>query len=324
MSATQVFVGMDVAKAQLDIALRPTGDRRAVTNAAMGTAAPVVRLQAVQPMLIVLEATGGYHRAMVAADLPIVVVNPRQVRACAKATGQLAKTDALDARAVAHCVEAMRPAPRPLPDAQTEELRALLAQRQLIAMRTAEQRRLENAPPRLRTDIAAPIAWLEQRVAPLDDDVDTTLRASPVWRERATLYRSVPGIGPVCARPLGRELPELGPLSHQRIAALIGVAPFNRDSGTLRGTRTTWGGRAHVRATLYMSALVAVRYNWDKAMDMFCAVCSSHLAMLRGDTYDNVCPGARGVARGLVLETGCAAAPSRRACGIHSHPDGAR
>jgi transposase len=266
MSAPQVFVGIDVAKAQLDIALRPTGDRWAVSNDETGLATLVVRLHAVQPALIVLEATGGYHRAVVAAlaaaALPLVVVNPRQVRDFAKATGQLAKTDQLDARAVAHFAEAVRPAPRPLPDAQTEELRALLARRrQLIAMRTAEQNRLENAPHRLRADIEAHITWLTQRVATLDDDLDTTLRASPVWRERETLYRRVPGIGPVCARTLILDLPELGTLSRQRIAALVGVAPFNRDSGTLRGTRTTWGGRAHVRATLYMSTLVAVRYN---------------------------------------------------------------
>jgi transposase len=266
MSAPQVFVGIDVAKAQLDIALRPTGDRWAVSNDETGLATLVVRLHAVQPALIVLEATGGYHRAVVAAlaaaALPLVVVNPRQVRDFAKATGQFAKTDTLDARAVAHFAEAVRPAPRPLPDAQTEELRALLARRrQLIAMRTAEQNRLENAPHRLRADIEAPITWLTQRVATLDDDLDTTLRASPVWRERETLYRGVPGIGPVCARTLILDLPELGTLSRQRIAALVGVAPFNRDSGTLRGTRTTWGGRAHVRATLYMSTLVAVRYN---------------------------------------------------------------
>jgi transposase len=261
-----MFVGIDVAKAQLDLALRPTGERWAVTNDEPGIAALVARLQAVQPTLIVLEATGGYHRAVVAAlaaaALPLVVVNPRQVRDFAKATGQLAKTDTLDARAVAHFAEAVRPALRPLPDAQTEELRALLARRrQLIAMRTAEQNRLETASPRLRADIVAHIAWLDQHVATLDDDLDTTLRASPVWRERETLYRSVPGIGPVCARTLVLDLPELGTLSRQRIAALVGVAPFNRDSGTLRGTRTTWGGRAHVRATLYMSALVAVRYN---------------------------------------------------------------
>jgi len=266
MSALQVFVGIDVAKAQLDIALRPTGEGWTVTNDEPGIATLVTRLQEIAPQLIGLEATGGYQRAVVAAlaaaALPIVVVNPRQVRDFAKATGQLAKTDGLDARAVAHFAEAVRPTPRPVPDAQTEELRALLARRrQLIAMRTAEHNRLEHAPHRLRADIEAHIAWLDQRVAALDNDLDTTLRASPVWRERETLYRSVPGIGPVCARTLMLDLPELGTLSRQRIAALVGVAPFHRDSGTLRGSRTTWGGRAHVRAVLYMSTLVAVRYN---------------------------------------------------------------
>jgi transposase len=261
-----MFVGIDVAKAQLAIALRPTGERWAVPNDEPGIATLVARLQAMQPTLIVLEATGGYPRAVVAAlaaaAWPIVVVKPRQVRDFANATGPLAKTDPLDARAVAHFAEAVRPVLRPLPDAGTEELRALLARRrQLIAMRTAEQNRLENTSRRLRAAIEAHIAWLTQRVAALDDDLDTTLRASPVWRERETLYRSVPGLGPVCARPLMLDRPELGILSRQRIAALVGVAPFNRASGTLRGARTTWGGRAHVRATLYMSTLVAVRYN---------------------------------------------------------------
>jgi transposase len=167
------------------------------------------------PTLIVLEAPGGYHRAvvaaLVAAALPLVVVHPRQGRAVAKATGQLANTDTRDARAVAHCAEAVRPAPRPLPDAQTEELRALLARRRpRIARRTAEQHRLENASPRLRADIAAHIAGLAQHVALLEDDLDTTRRARPVWRERETWYRSVPGIGPVWARTLGLDLPEVG------------------------------------------------------------------------------------------------------------------
>ena len=264
--SSQVFVGIDVAKAQLDIALRPSGERWAVTNDDAGIAALVTRLQAIAPQLIVLEATGSYQRAAVAAlavaGLPVAVVNPRQARDFAKATGQLAKTDALDARALAHFAEAVRPMPRPLPDAQADELRALLARRrQLVTMRTAEQNRLGSALPRLQPDIQAHIAWLNTRLTTLDDDLDTTLRASPVWREREELLRSVPGIGPVCARTLLLDLPELGTLNRQRLAALVGVAPLNRDSGTLRGSRTTWGGRAHVRATLYMSTLVAVRYN---------------------------------------------------------------
>ena len=163
---------------------------------------------------------------------------------------------------MAHFADAVRPAPRPLPDAQLEERRALLARRrQLIAMRTAEQNRLSGVAPRLRADIQAHITWLTERLATFDDDLDTTLRASPVWREREELLRRAPGIGPVCARTLVLDLPKWGTMSRQRIAALVGVAPFNRDSGTRRGTRTIWGGRAHVRATLYMSTLVAVRYN---------------------------------------------------------------
>jgi transposase len=266
MSQSQLFVGIDVAQAQLDIAVRPTGERWAVTNDEAGIAALVAKLQAVAPTLIVLEATGGYQRAVVAAlaaaGLPVAVVNPRQARDFAKATGQLAKTDVLDARALAHFADAVRPAPRPLPDAQTEELRALLARRrQLVAMRTAEQNRLGGASQRLRADIQSHMTWLDTRLATLDDDLDTTLRASPVWREHEELLRSVPGIGPVCTRTLLLDLPELGTLSRQRLAALVGVAPFHRDSGTLRGTRTVWGGRTHVRAALYMSTLVAVRYN---------------------------------------------------------------
>jgi transposase len=266
MSATTCFVGIDVAKAQLDMALRPTGERWAVANNDAGIAALVARRLALPPALIVLEATGGYERAVVAAlaaaRLPVAVVNPRQARDFAKATGQLAKTDALDARALAYFAEAVRPPPRPLPDAHADELRALLARRrQLVTMRTAEQNRLGSAPARLQTDIQAHLTWLNERLAMLDDDLDTTLRASSVWREREEVLRRVPGIGPVCTRTLLLDLPELGTLSRQRLAALVGVAPLNRDSGTRRGSRTIWGGRAHVRATLYMSTLVAVRYN---------------------------------------------------------------
>lgn len=227
-------------------------------------AALVARLQALLPTLMVLEATGGYQRAVVAAlaaaRLPVAVVNPRQARDFAKATGQLAKTDALDARALAQFAEAVRPPPRPLADAQADELRALLARRRpRVTMRTAEQNRLGSAPSRLQTDIQAPITWRNERLARLDDALDTTLRASPVWREREELWRSVPGIGPVCTRTLLLDLPELGTLSRQRLAARVGVAPLTRDSGTRRGSRTIWGGRAPVRATLYLSTLVAVR-----------------------------------------------------------------
>ena len=181
--------------------------------------------------------------ALATAGLPVVVVT-RQARDFANATGQLAKPEAREARALAHVAEAIRPAPRPRPDTQTEELRALLARRRpLVGMRTAEQNRLGRAPRRLQADIQVPSTWLNERLAALDDDLDTTLRASPVWREGEELLRRVPGIGPVCARPLLLDLPELGTLSRQRLAALGGVAPFTRDSGTLRGTRTIWGTR---------------------------------------------------------------------------------
>lgn len=266
MSDPQTFVGIDVAKAHLDIAVRPTGERWTVANDDTSIAALVAPLQGVHPTLLVLEATGGDHRAVVAAlaaaGRPVVVVHPRQTRDFATATGQLAKTDALDARALAHFAEAVRPQPRPLPDAQTEALRALLTRRRhLVARRTAEPNRLDTAPRRVQETIVAHLAWLDAQLATLDDDLDTALRASPVWRERDTLYRRVPGIGPVCARTVLLDLPELGTLSRQRMAALAGVAPFNCDSGTMRGHRAIWGGRAPLRAAVSMGTLVAVRHN---------------------------------------------------------------
>jgi transposase len=266
MRVVPCFVGIDVAKAQLDIAVRPSGERWAVPNDTIGIGTLVDRLQTLHSTLIVLEATGGLERAATAAlataGLPIVVVNPRQARDFARATGQLAKTDALDARALAHFADVIRPTPRPLPDAQTQELRALLGRRQqLIGMRTAEQNRLAGTSEYLAKDIEAHIAWLNARIATLDDDLETLLRASPLWRENDDLLQSAPGIGPVCARTLVLELPELGTLTRQQIAALVGVAPLNCDSGTLRGRRLIWGGRAHVRTVLYMGTLVATRYN---------------------------------------------------------------
>jgi transposase len=266
MGDVPCFVGIDVAKAQLDIAVRPTGERWAVPNDAGGVVPLVERLQALHPTLMVLEATGGLERSATAAwataGLPVVIVHPRQARDVARATGQLAKTEALDARALAHCADVIRPTPRPLPDAQTQELRALLGRRQpLIGMRTAEQNRLAGTSGRLTQDIEAPMAWLNARIATLDDDLETLLRASPLWRENDALLQSVPRIGPVCARTLLLELPELGTLNRQQIAALVGVAPRNGDSGTLRGRRVIWGGRAHVRTVLYMGTLVATRFH---------------------------------------------------------------
>ncbi len=224
MSDMPCFVGIDVAKAQWDIALRPSGERWAVANDASEVATLVERLQPLHPTLIVLEATGGLERvvtsALAAAGLPVVVVNPRQARDCARATGQLAQTEALDARALAHFADVIRPTPRPLPDAQTQALRGLLGRRQpLIRMRTAEQHRLAGTSERLTKDIMAHITWLNAAMATRDHDLETTLRASPLWRENDELLQRAKGMGPVCARTLLLELPELGTLTRQHIAA---------------------------------------------------------------------------------------------------------
>src|SRR6266571_8046043 len=224
MSDMPCFVGIDVAKAQLDIALRPSGERWSVPNDTNGVTALVDRMQALQPTLIVLEATGGLERlvtsALATAGLPVVVVHPRQARDFARATGQLAKTEALEARALAHFADVIRPTPRPLPDAQTPELRALLGRRQpLIVMRTAEPNRLAGTSERLTQDIGAHMTWLNADIATLDNDLATTLRASPLWRENDALLQSAKGIGPVGARTLRLELPELGTRTRQHIAA---------------------------------------------------------------------------------------------------------
>jgi transposase len=266
MSDGPCFIGIDVAKAPWDIALRPSGERWAVPNDVSGVTMLVDRLQALHPALIVLEATGGLERlvtsAWATAGLPVVVVNPRQARDFARATGQLANTDAWAARALAHVADVIRPTPRPLPDAQTPERRGLLGRRQqLIVMRTAEQNRLAGTSGRLQTDMAAPSTWLNERLARLDDDLETVLRGSPLWRANDDLWQSAPGIGPVCARTLLLELPELGTRTRQQIAALVGVAPLNCDRGTRRGRRIMWGGRAHVRTVLSMGTLVATRDN---------------------------------------------------------------
>jgi transposase len=266
MSDPQVFVGIDVSKAQLDVALRPTADRWHVSNDEPGIATLVERLRTIQPTLVVLEATGGLEvpvtGALAEAGVPVVVVNPRHAREFAKATGRLAKTDPLDAQGLAHFAEAVRPSPRPLPDVQAQALSALLTRRrQLVQMLTAERRRLQSAPQRIRADIQAHITWLERRLARTDADLAAAIRSSPLWRAKDELLQSMPGVGPVLSRTLVAEVPELGLVNRKEIAALIGVAPFNYDSGALRGKRAVWGGRAHVRAVLYMSTLAAVRHN---------------------------------------------------------------
>ena len=265
-ASTAPFVGIDVSKSQLDVAVRPSGETWAVAHDEAGLSALVPRLQTLGPTLIVLEATGGLEvalaGALAAAPLPVVVVNPRQVRDFARSTGALAKTDRLDAQILARFAEAVRPEPRPLPDAQAQELSALLQRRrQLVDMLTAEKNRLQAAPRRIRPQIQAHIDWLQRQISQFDDDLRTLVRSTPLWREKDDLLRSTPGVGPVLATTLVAALPELGTLTRHQIAALVGVAPLNRDSGTLRGRRTVWGGRAHVRAVLYMSTLVAVRHN---------------------------------------------------------------
>jgi transposase len=266
MSEPQVFVGIDVSKAQLDVALRPTNDGWQVTNDASGIAGLVERLRTVQPTLVVLEATGGLEvpvtGALAEAGLPVVVVHPRPAREVAKATGRIAKTDTLDARGLAHVAAAVRPTPRPLPEAQAQALSALLTRRrQLVQRLTAARRRLQAAPQPIRADIQAHITWLTRRLARTDDDVAAAIHASPLWRATDEMLQSTPGVGPILARTLVAEVPALGLLNRQAIAALIGVAPLNRDSGTVRGKRAVWGGRAHVRAVLSMSTLSAVRHN---------------------------------------------------------------
>jgi transposase len=260
------FIGIDVSKAQLDIAVRPSGERESVSNDEAGIRTMVGRLRELRPALIVLEATGGFERnvtrALASAELPVVVVNPRQVRDFAKATGRLAKTDRLDAEVLAHFGETVRPALRPLPDEVLLELRALIARRrQITEMIVAERNRLSGASKAVRKRIDAHIRWLESELDRADKDLDQSIRQSPIWQENENLLKSVPGVGPVISRTLLAELPELGRLNRKQIAALVGVAPLNRDSGTLKGRRTVWGGRATVRAALYMAALVASRRN---------------------------------------------------------------
>lgn len=266
MEPTPVFVGIDVSKARLDVALRPQGSHRSISYDETGLGTLVAMLQDVCPMLIVIEPTGGLELplvgALVAAGLPVVVINPRQVRDFAKATGHLAKTDALDAHVLAQFAEQVRPRPRPLPDEATQALSALLARRrQVVEMLTAEQARLQRAAPLVRPSLQTHIVWLRRHLAEADAELAQAIRQSPVWREKDDLLQSTPGVGPVLATTLLATLPELGQLTRKQIAALVGVAPLNRDSGLWRGKRSVWGGRAPVRAVLYMGALVAVRRN---------------------------------------------------------------
>lgn len=263
----QLFVGIDVSQDRLEVHVRPTAESWSVAADEAGVAALVERLRALGPALIVLEATGGYETmaaiALAEAGLPLAIVTPRQIRDFARATGQLAKTDALDARIIAAFGEAIQPPVRPVPDEQARTLGELVARRrQLVDMLGAEmnRRRMTRQPP-LRKQLDRHIAWLQEAVARLDQDLQRLIRSTPVWRETEDLLRSVPGVGNVTACTLIAELPELGVLDRRAIAALVGLAPFARDSGVLRGRRMIAGGRATVRRTLYMATLTAIRRN---------------------------------------------------------------
>jgi transposase len=263
----RIFVGIDVAKQYVDVHVRPTGDSFRVSRDEPGLDELVTRMQRLDPAIIVLEATGGYEIAVAAAlgsgDLPVAVVNPRQIRDFARATGQLAKTDQLDARACALFAEAVKPPARPLPTAQAQVLAELVARRrQLSDMLSAETQRAQQVrDAQLRRRITAHIRWLTTALADLETEIRDTIRASPLWRAQDNLLQSVPGIGSITAFTLIAELPELGHLDRRKLAALVGVAPLNRDSGAWRGRRMIAGGRATVRCVLYMAALTAIRFN---------------------------------------------------------------
>jgi transposase len=262
-----IFVGIDVSKASLDGYCNPQAEHFAHPNDEAGISATVARLKALGPTLVVLEATGGLEAplaaALAAAKLPVAVVNPRQVRDLAKAMGTLAKTDAIDAKVLALFAEKIRPQVRDLPDEEARQFEAILTRRrQLLEMRVAEQNRLGVATaPKVRKDLQAHIRYLDHRVKEMDTELESAIEQSEVYRVKDDLLRSVPGIGPVASRTLLASLPELGKLNAKKIAALAGLAPMARDSGTLKGRRMICGGRADVRSALYMATLSAVRYN---------------------------------------------------------------
>ena len=266
MENSPVFVGVDVSKARLDVAVTGSDETWSVSNTSEGIAQLVARLREIEPKLVVMEATGGFEvpgaAALAAAEIPVVIANPRQVRDFARSTGQLAKTDTIDAQMIALFAERIRPKVRPLPDEEARALDAIVGRRrQIIDMLTAEKNRLGFALPAVKKNIEKNIRWLERQLSNIDSDLDGRIRKSPVWQAKSDLLRDVPGVGPNLARTLIAELPELGRLSNKQIAALVGVAPLARDSGLFRGKRMVWGGHASVRSALYMSILSATKWN---------------------------------------------------------------
>ncbi len=265
-SSLDVYVGIDVSKKQLDLAFEPDNGAKQFSNDDVGIAELVAQLKSPVPRLVVLEATGGLEllvtAALAVAGVPVVVVNPRQVRDFAKAIGRLAKTDQLDARVLALFAKAVQPEPRPVRDAESQALEDFVARRrQIVEMITAEKNRLSMSRRATAQDIEVHIRWLEKRLTKVDSDLHDRLKQSPVWRAKDELLRSVPGVGPVLSVTLMASVPELGKLNRKQIAALVGVAPLNRDSGGRRGTRAIWGGRADVRRALYMASVAAIRCN---------------------------------------------------------------
>jgi transposase len=262
-----IIIGIDVSKDRLDVAVRPSGEVFAIERNPVGLAQLALRLGALSPHLVALEATGGFETvvaaALAAARLPVVVVNPAQIRAFAKAVGQRAKTDPIDAGIIAHFAEATRPEPRPLPDEATQLLADLIARRrQILEMMVAERQREKRiSVPHLRKSIVRLLKALERELTSVDTDINDAVRGSPAWREKEDLLASVPGVGPTIARTLIAELPELGQLSRRQVAALAGLAPFTRQSGQWRGRSFIGGGRTSVRTALFMGAMVAKRHN---------------------------------------------------------------
>jgi len=263
---TPVFIGIDVSKAHLDVAVRPQGEAWQADNTVEGISQLVAKVGQLAPVLIILEATGGYEAASATAlgvaGLPVAVINPRQARDFAKSLGRLAKTDRIDAAVLARFGEAVRPEPRKLSDEQTIQLQALMVRRrQLLEMIVAEKNRVSLSHTTVRPRLVEHIAWLENELSDSDDAMREQLQKSPLWREKDDLLRSVPGVGSVTSTTLLAELPELGHLNRKKIAALVGVAPYNCDSGKMHGKRAIWGGRAAVRTALYMATLSATRCN---------------------------------------------------------------